>query len=482
MNDKPKESKKDFNIFILVFLFVLLILSVIPIKVNNLDSYFSLGTLKLLQDNLRPFIVVLITILTTIYLKIYSDLQTRQNDSIENFRKDFFEAYNKLQEDIVKYKRNEEVEEEGSYIKTNLRILMKDKKIVKKSSFFDFYKNYKLWNKTEKDYACDHILDNRKNLLQDCLDEIINKNPNDNGIIFSCACLENVQFRNINFDFQSLYIERVDFFGADFSNSEITFDPYTPIDVNDVRCREDDVCRCEDKNTNFLNLSKEERAKIEEIAKNLSKEEMAKIEKDFLAKNTTSYDVHNCKIEDKNEDEENYIDYSCEKVIAKPLDKNEDEENYIDYRDCGFFNTAIFKNSKIYFDNLSIKRRKINEDFILLMPDLMCIHSLKSIFKFRFYTDWHRFDKKVYSDPQKTAEDAAKVFIKYVKEFTASHNYKDTEDKKVFGELKKTNFIFSFSRTQVFCEKVKEDFANDYNQNNENENSIILECDGFLIK
>jgi len=47
MNDKPKESKKeeskkDFNIFILVFLFVLLILSVIPIKVNNLDSFLSL--------------------------------------------------------------------------------------------------------------------------------------------------------------------------------------------------------------------------------------------------------------------------------------------------------------------------------------------------------------------------------------------------------------------------------------------------------
>jgi len=315
---------------------------------------------------------------------------------------------------------------------------MKDKKIVKKSGFFDFYENYKLWNKTERDCACDHILDNGKNLLQDCLDEIMNKNSNDNGIIFSCACLENVQFRNIKItedNFQRLYIEEVDFFGADFSNSEITFDLYTPhIDVNDVRCCKDDVCRCEDKNTNFLNLSKEEKAKIE---------------KDFLK----TYDVHNCKIEDKNED-----------------------------RDYGFFNTAIFENSKIYFDNLSIERRKINEDFILLMPDLMYIHSLKSIFEFRFYTDWHRFDKKVYSDPQKTAKDAAKVFIKYVEEFTASHNYKDTEDEKVFGELKKTNFIFSFSRTQVFCEKVKEDFVNDYNKNCENENNIILECDGFLIK
>ena len=154
MNDKPKESKKDFNIniFILVFLLVLLILSVIPIKVNNLDSclsllfftpikahsldsYFSLTTLKTLQDNFRPFIVVLITILTTIYLKIYSDLQTRQNNSIENFRKNFFEAYDKLQEDIVKYKRHEEVEEEYDHIKTNLRILMKDKIIVKKIRF-----------------------------------------------------------------------------------------------------------------------------------------------------------------------------------------------------------------------------------------------------------------------------------------------------------------------------------------------------------
>ena len=62
MSDKTKS--------IICFYLFLFISVIIPI---DIDGCFR--TIKIIQDNIRPFVVVFITLSVTIYLKIYNDLE-----------------------------------------------------------------------------------------------------------------------------------------------------------------------------------------------------------------------------------------------------------------------------------------------------------------------------------------------------------------------------------------------------------------------
>ena len=167
---------------------------------------------------------------------IYSNVKKEHDDSVEKFKKDFHDAYEKLQKDIKIYQdcnldqdsaEKKGVEFEGQKIKTKLRYLMQHKKINKKCDFFSFHENYLLWKKPEQMYACDCILENGKNLLQDCIDKIfdIDKNECCSYVNFCFADLSDIQFRNIkisntNYD---INIKGAWLCGSDFSNSDIAF-------------------------------------------------------------------------------------------------------------------------------------------------------------------------------------------------------------------------------------------------------------------
>ncbi|MBQ7536581.1 MAG: hypothetical protein IJT14_00490 [Rickettsiales bacterium] len=227
MSDETKSI-----IFCYLALFALV---VIPI---DIDGCFR--TIRIIQDNIRPFVVAFITLSVTIYLKIYNDVEKKHNDDIEKFKKVFHNAYEKLQKDIKICQdcnldqdsaEKQGVEFEGQKIKTKLRYLMQHKKINKKCDFLSFHENYLLWKKPEQMYACDCILENGQNLLQDCINEIIFKNPNDDGIKFDYACFEEIHFRNLDIKRHkdgrheiNLSITKADFRYANFSNSKISFD------------------------------------------------------------------------------------------------------------------------------------------------------------------------------------------------------------------------------------------------------------------
>ena len=238
MSDETKSI-----IFCYLALFVLVI---IPIDIGG-----CFRTIRIIQDNIRPFVVAFITLSVTIYLKIYNDVEKRHNEDIEKFKKDFHNAYEKLQKDIKIYQdcnchldykkadyksaQKQGVEFEGPNIKTDLRHLMQYKIIQKKDNPFAIYENYLLWKKPERMYACDCILENGKNLLQDCFDEIMSKEPSDFGITLKYAWLQNVKMRNLNIteDYRHIDLntdffchidpDGTDFCGADFSNSKIHF-------------------------------------------------------------------------------------------------------------------------------------------------------------------------------------------------------------------------------------------------------------------
>ena len=222
---KIMSEKNKTRIIILFYLFLFASV-IIPI---DICGYFR--TIRIIQDNIRPFIVVFITLSGTFYLKIYNDVENINKEDIKNFKADFIEAYFDLQDKIEKLENNklEYKDLELQFIKTDLRYLMMEKTISKKYDFFSFYENYFLWKQPSKLHACDYFLQNGKNLLQDCFDEIMAKNPNDNGIILKYACLEDVKFRNIkiimDYDHYDIHIDitGTDFFGADFSNSTIDF-------------------------------------------------------------------------------------------------------------------------------------------------------------------------------------------------------------------------------------------------------------------
>lgn len=223
MSDKTKE--------IICFFLFLFISVIIPIDING-----CFRTIRIIQDNIRPFVVVFITLSFTIYLKIYNDVEKRHNDDIEKFKKDFHNAYEKLQKDIKTYQdcnldqdsaEKKGVEFEGQKIKTKLRYLMQRKIINKKCDFFSFHENYLLWKKPKQMHACDCILENDKNLLQDCIDKIfeIDKNEWCSYVNFCFAELSGIQFRNIKISNTNygINIKGALLGGSDFSNSDITF-------------------------------------------------------------------------------------------------------------------------------------------------------------------------------------------------------------------------------------------------------------------
>ena len=153
------ETKK-----IIFFYLTLFALVIIPIDISG-----CFRTLKILQDNIRPFVVAFITLSATIYLKIYNDVETRNKEDIKNFKADFHDAYEKLQKDIKIYQdcnldqdsaEKQGVEFEENKIKTDLRYLMQHKKINKKCDFFSFHENYLLLKKPKQIYACDCFLKN----------------------------------------------------------------------------------------------------------------------------------------------------------------------------------------------------------------------------------------------------------------------------------------------------------------------------------
>ena len=73
------ETKK-----IIFFYLTLFALFIMPI---NIDGFSR--TLKILQDNIRPFVVAFITLSFTIYLKIYNDVEKNTMKILKSSKKIF---------------------------------------------------------------------------------------------------------------------------------------------------------------------------------------------------------------------------------------------------------------------------------------------------------------------------------------------------------------------------------------------------------
>ncbi len=220
------------NICIILDYLSFIICSVMPII--YMDGCFR--TIAIIQHNTRPFIVAFITVSVTIYLKIYNDVDNKNREDIKKFKEDFNKAYSDLQTKIEKFendKNNKGFKKnalerliERKFIETDLRYLMKEKIISKKCDFFSFCKNYILWKKQEKIYACNCILEDNKNLIQSCLDEIIAKkeyNNYNNCTALDYANLEGVKLININIANLNISIAGANFHDSNFLNSNINF-------------------------------------------------------------------------------------------------------------------------------------------------------------------------------------------------------------------------------------------------------------------
>ena len=372
MSDKTKEI-----ICFYLFLFISVIISI------DIDGCFR--TIRIIQDNIRPFVVAFITLSVTIYLKIYNDVEKKHNEDIEKFKKDFHDAYEKLQKDIKIYQdcnleqdsaEKQGVEFEGQKIKTKLRYLMEHKMINKKCDFFSFHENYLLWKKPEKMYACDCILENGQNLLQDCIDKIfdIDKNEWCSYVNFCFAELSGIQFRNIKISNTnySINIKGVVLYESNFSNSNITF------------------------TSHFIGSYKGSEDKEEKVDKN------AMLNSCIFNCSNITFDVNYLQCNDI------INDYQFPRIYAIYSDNSVITFEVL----SGIGHIGATNNHDI--NNIMSKMKLIIDDMLLCKPDRI---KNNTIFKFDFINFYTITDKKLYDTLTREVNDKdKKIVIKFKEE------------------------------------------------------------------